>query len=306
MTTTATQTTSSTAAVLDGLRAKAAEISRAEVEKAELTIEWAVLNEADPAECVGLFADKALPVAGAGAPLVSEFALMEYAAALGITTESGFAQVGRVLELRCRLPRLWARVVRREAGVVAGGPDRRADHLPARSGGRACGPVPRPGGPLVFLGAAGPAVGAARACLRRGGRPVCQHPVPDQRGPDQGVVRQPGREDHGQAGGRSQRARPCGGLRSTGPAQGPERSGRRSLRVPALRQTSARCDTDHVVPHDSGGPTSSDNTAPLCRRHHRAKTHSAWDYSVLDRGTYLWTSPNGLKLIRDHRGTHEP
>ncbi len=120
MTTTATQTTSSTAAVLDGLRAKAAEISRAEVEKAELTIEWALLNEADPAECVGLFADKALPVAGPGAPLVSEFALMEYAAALGITTESGFAQVGRVLELRYRLPRLWERVC--EGSWRCGGP----------------------------------------------------------------------------------------------------------------------------------------------------------------------------------------
>ena len=47
------------------------------------------------------------------------------------------------------------------------------------------------------------------------------------------------------------------------------------------------------MPYADGGPTCSDNTAPLCRRHHRAKTHSAWDYSVLDRGTYLWTTPNG-------------
>ena len=72
---------------------------------------------------------------------------------------------------------------------------------------------------------------------------------------------------------------------------------------PYCTKPAMRCDTDHVVPHAEGGPTSSDNTAPLCRRHHRAKTHSAWDYSVLDRGTYLWTTPNGLKLIRDHRGT---
>ncbi len=111
MTSTATHTTGSTAAVLDGLRAKKAEIARAEVEKAELTIEWALFNEADPAACVGFFADKALPVAGPGAPLVSEFALMEYAAALGVTTESGVAQVGGILELRYRLPKLWDRVV---------------------------------------------------------------------------------------------------------------------------------------------------------------------------------------------------
>src|SRR5687768_10863500 len=111
MTSTATHTAGSTAAVLDGLRAKTAEIAKAEVEKAELTIEWAILNEADPADCVGFFADKALPVAGPGAPLVSEFALMEYAAALGVTTESGGAQVGRILELHYRLPRLWGRVL---------------------------------------------------------------------------------------------------------------------------------------------------------------------------------------------------
>ncbi len=75
---------------------------------------------------------------------------------------------------------------------------------------------------------------------------------------------------------------------------------------PHCTKPAARCDTDHVVPYADGGQTSSANTAPLCRRHHRAKTHSAWDYSVLDRGSYLWTSPNGLKLIRDHTGTHEP
>ena len=72
---------------------------------------------------------------------------------------------------------------------------------------------------------------------------------------------------------------------------------------PWCTQPAARCDCDHVVPHARGGPTCSCNTAPCCRRHHRAKTHSAWDYVVLDRGTYLWTSPNGTRLVRDHHGT---
>ena len=49
-----------------GCAATRREIARAEVEKAQLVIEWAVLNEADPAACVGFFADKALPVAGVG------------------------------------------------------------------------------------------------------------------------------------------------------------------------------------------------------------------------------------------------
>ena len=79
---------------------------------------------------------------------------------------------------------------------------------------------------------------------------------------------------------------------------------------PYCTRPAAGCDTDHVVPYAEGGATSSDNTAPLCRRHHRAKTHSAWDYTVLDRGTYLWTTPNGFTVAprpprhpRPHRRT---
>ena len=33
----------------------------------------------------------------------------------------------------------------------------------------------------------------------------------------------------------------------------------------------------------------------LVPTHHRAKTHSAWDYTVLDRGTYLWTTPTASR-----------
>ena len=45
------------------------------------------------------------------------------------------------------------------------------------------------------------------------------------------------------------------------------------------------------------------NTAPLCRRHHRAKTHAGWTYTALERGTYVWTSPHGYQYLRDHHGT---
>jgi hypothetical protein len=45
------------------------------------------------------------------------------------------------------------------------------------------------------------------------------------------------------------------------------------------------------------------NLAPLCRRHHRAKTHGRWSYTALERGTYVWTSPHGYQYLRDHRGT---
>src|SRR6188472_890850 len=64
------------------------------------------------------------------------------------------------------------------------------------------------------------------------------------------------------------------------------------------------CDLDHVIPYSEGGSTSSDNIANLCRRHHRLKTHhSGWGYTVLEPGSYLWTSPHGYQFLRDHRGT---
>jgi hypothetical protein len=62
-------------------------------------------------------------------------------------------------------------------------------------------------------------------------------------------------------------------------------------------------DGDHVHPHADGGTTCSCNLARLCRRHHRLKTHTAWHYDVLERGSYLWTSPHGLQFLRDRTGT---
>jgi hypothetical protein len=71
-------------------------------------------------------------------------------------------------------------------------------------------------------------------------------------------------------------------------------------------QKSARiCDLDHIVPHDRGGPTDSRNLAPLCRLHHRLKTHGGWTYQMLDPGEYLWRSPYGYTYHRDHTGTQD-
>ena len=69
-------------------------------------------------------------------------------------------------------------------------------------------------------------------------------------------------------------------------------------------QRSARwCDLDHVIPYDDGGPTASDNLAPLCRLHHRLKTHGGWTYTMLEPGAYLWRSPYGYTYLRDATGT---
>ncbi|HYO40919.1 MAG TPA: hypothetical protein VER39_14835, partial [Nocardioidaceae bacterium] len=44
--------------------------------------------------------------------------------------------------------------------------------------------------------------------------------------------------------------------------------------------------------------------APLCRRHHRYKTHSAWTYTMPEPGIHLWRSPAGRHYLVDHNGTH--
>ena len=50
-------------------------------------------------------------------PRVRESAVIELAAALGVSTTSGAHQVAVALELRYRLPRLWERVASGAAGL---------------------------------------------------------------------------------------------------------------------------------------------------------------------------------------------
>ncbi|MEX0427952.1 HNH endonuclease [Nocardioides sp. DS6] len=63
-----------------------------------------------------------------------------------------------------------------------------------------------------------------------------------------------------------------------------------------------RLDLDHITAFDAGGQTSTENLAPLCRGHHRAKTHDAWSYTQIHPGEYLWRSPHGAHYLRHHGG----
>jgi len=78
------------------------------------------------------------------------------------------------------------------------------------------------------------------------------------------------------------------------------------------------CDLDHVdkyVKAEDGGPpgqTSTTNLAPLCRRHHRVKTHPSpsgigrerrWRYRRLPDGSFVWTSPHDQQYLVDPHGT---
>ena len=72
---------------------------------------------------------------------------------------------------------------------------------------------------------------------------------------------------------------------------------------PGCPTRSRHCDLDHIDPYDDTGPpgqTHPGNLAPLCRRHHRAKTHGRWHYRRLPDGTYAWTSPH-----HDHYLVHD-
>ncbi|MCH1866236.1 HNH endonuclease signature motif containing protein [Nocardioides sp. CFH 31398] len=66
------------------------------------------------------------------------------------------------------------------------------------------------------------------------------------------------------------------------------------------------CDLDHTVPYGAGGETTAANLAPLCRYHHRLKTHGRWHYRHLQPGHYEWTSPHRDTYrvdTRPHGGT---
>ena len=77
----------------------------------------------------------------------------------------------------------------------------------------------------------------------------------------------------------------------------------RTCVFPWCTRSARRCDTDHTIPAARGGPTCPCNLAPLCRRHHRIKTHGGWTYTTLEPGVHLWTSKHGYSYLRDPDGT---
>ncbi|MDQ4052722.1 MAG: HNH endonuclease [Actinomycetota bacterium] len=407
-----------TAEALAVLRGHKADRDEAEVAMAKATIEWAMLNEVEPDDWYAnygqAYGDRGLPLAGAGAPLVSEFQAMEYAAALGMSTDAGKSYIGRILELRYRLPKLWARVC--DGKLPVGRAGRIADQTMAlpmagaayadqhlspvahscswaqverlvtealvrfdpeaaeakrreAAESRHCdvhleqvsydGTVRIDGeldldDALAFeeairtgakqqaaLGATEPLdVRRARAVGELARRQFAfdfdteEESIDGRRGVVLFVHLTEDALKGAECVGRCQNTRSpisveqirewCGNPNANVTVkpvvdladhihveayEAPDRLKEQNALVdvhcvfPHCTKPAQRCDCDHVVARTDGGTTCSCNTAPLCRRHHRAKTHSAWNYAVLDRGTYLWTSPNGIKLIRDHHGT---
>src|SRR3990170_4222654 len=102
--------------VLAAARERRRVADRAEAELLQLAVQWAIIHPAETLDDAETFrlrsgGESGLPLAGPGAPLVAEFAVAEFAAAIGMGTEAGKYYVGHALELRYRLPRLWSRLV---------------------------------------------------------------------------------------------------------------------------------------------------------------------------------------------------
>src|SRR4051812_34149524 len=105
------------AEVLHAARARRRAADDAEADLLRLAVDWASMHAADslhPAATQVLrgFRQTDLALAGEGAPTVAEFAVAEFAVAIGLSTEAGKSFLGEALELPHRLPGLWERVTR--------------------------------------------------------------------------------------------------------------------------------------------------------------------------------------------------
>jgi hypothetical protein len=74
---------------------------------------------------------------------------------------------------------------------------------------------------------------------------------------------------------------------------------------PGCGRDSRSCDLDHVIPYvEFGHPdwkpgqTRPSNLAPVCRFHHRVKTHTGWSYLIDDSGGAEWITPERIHYTK--------
>ena len=70
-----------------------------------------------------------------------------------------------------------------------------------------------------------------------------------------------------------------------------------TCRWPGCDVPAIRCDIDHSIPYDDGGPTHAGNLNCKCRTHHLAKTFWGWREQQLADGTLILTSPSGATHV---------
>jgi hypothetical protein len=62
---------------------------------------------------------------------------------------------------------------------------------------------------------------------------------------------------------------------------------------PPCRRAARRCDFEHTIPWDQGGPTCACNGGPRCRHHHHQKQAPGWQVTQHQPGYHTWTTPSG-------------
>jgi hypothetical protein len=72
----------------------------------------------------------------------------------------------------------------------------------------------------------------------------------------------------------------------------------RGCQMPGCTAAVWHCDADHGTPHAAGGATDADNCGLFCRRHHRLKTFTGWDWTRDEDGAVSWTDPHGRRWRR--------
>jgi hypothetical protein len=389
----------------------------AEAREFELAAHWGEAHPGDPAPVLAsvyeanvLFGDRPLEVAGYGAPTVSEFAITEFASAVGMSSTGGRKFLGAALETKHRLPLLWARVM---AGEVQVWKARRVTEHTIALPPHAAAQVDTKLAPIAHTcsfaeieraankaaaeadaeqGEEDRAETAAGQYLRiavedaehnHGYVPIeglldlddalaleavikakahallAEHPTLDlderrakalgQLGDGAGerelviYAHHDTRDPHGIISLDS-----TGGLPGTGSTITVEQladwchkaNTKVSIRpvldlaenlstnqyepsprmreqviltcptcvFPGCGRTARRCDLDHITPWHQGGKTETLNLAPLCRLHHRMKTHGNWTYERPTLTTFVWTTPMGRVYVNDlthkRRRTH--
>ncbi|GAA4694101.1 DUF222 domain-containing protein [Nocardioides conyzicola] len=98
--------------VLAALHDRHLVVNQAEIDKLQLAVQWAVMNPTDTIDDAATVdgTQGELAVAGPGAPLVAEFCVGDLALALGMSTDAGRTYLGDAVEIRYRLPKIWAAV----------------------------------------------------------------------------------------------------------------------------------------------------------------------------------------------------
>jgi hypothetical protein len=282
-------------------------------------VAWADQNVVDTLEGAATVlagvVDTGVPIAGPGAPLVSEFALMELIAVLGRSPDGGRMHVGGVIECAWRLPHVYAAVV---AGRI---PPHKAHRIADATRSlcpEAAAFVDRQLGSISNVSWKQLQRLVAEAILRFDPE---RAEAERQKAEERRFCEVSDVDEHGntlitavvdataqiKAWLRSRETtsivvRPVTDLADCIPVDSyeiPDRHRDRvqlrdhTCRFPNCPVPATRCDLDHRTPHNQGGPTCPCNLTPLCRRHHRAKPFSRWRYRTLAPSHYLWTSPHG-------------